>query len=71
MTTAWDLFRQATAWHVNSQHVARHNALVAAAAMADRRRELVDVEEFLAAYDAARLPQSTTGAPAYPARRFA
>lgn len=36
-----------TAWPVASQHVARRNALVASTALAARRRELRDVEEYL------------------------
>ena len=36
-------------WHVNSQQAARRNALVACTALAERRRELLDVEDFLAA----------------------
>jgi hypothetical protein len=35
-------------WPVRSQQVARRNALVACTALADRRRELEEVEEFLA-----------------------
>jgi hypothetical protein len=35
-------------WPVRSQQVARRNALVACTALADRRREVEDVEEFLA-----------------------
>lgn len=35
-------------WPVRSQQVARRNAMVACTALADRRRELEDVEEFLA-----------------------
>lgn len=35
-------------WPVQSQQVARRNALVACTALADRRRELEEVEEFLA-----------------------
>lgn len=34
-------------WPVRSQHGACRNALVAATALADRRRELTEVEEFL------------------------
>lgn len=36
-------------WHVRSQEVARRNALVACTALAERRRELLEVEEYLAA----------------------
>ncbi|HEX6878095.1 MAG TPA: hypothetical protein VF165_20730 [Nocardioidaceae bacterium] len=41
-------------WHVHSQRVARRNALAASTALADRRRELDDVEQFLATRAAAR-----------------
>lgn len=34
-------------WHVRSQQVSRRNALVACTALADRRREIEEVEEFL------------------------
>ena len=34
-------------WPVRSQHGATRNALVAATALAERRRELAEVEEFL------------------------
>jgi hypothetical protein len=37
-----------TTWHVSSQQHARRNALVASAALIQRRREIEDVEEFLA-----------------------
>lgn len=37
-----------TSWPVRSQQGARRNALVAATALAERRRELIEVEEFLA-----------------------
>jgi hypothetical protein len=36
-------------WHVHSQQVARRNALTASAVLAQRRRELEEVERFLAA----------------------
>lgn len=45
-------------WHVSSQQVARRNALVASTALAERRRELVEVEEFLRA----RAARSTAAA---------
>jgi hypothetical protein len=35
-------------WHLHSQRVARRNALAAAAVLAERRRELEEVEHFLA-----------------------
>jgi hypothetical protein len=46
--TPWRLVSAAVSWHVTSQHQARHNALVASTALARQRRELQDVEEFLA-----------------------
>jgi hypothetical protein len=39
--------RQLSSWHVNSHRVARRNALVAHRALTNRRRERVEVEEFL------------------------
>ena len=46
--------RSVTEWHVRSQQVARRNALVGATALAERRRQQADVEEFLEAYLARR-----------------
>ncbi|GAB2727249.1 hypothetical protein [Nocardioides pakistanensis] len=40
-------------WPVLSQQVARRNALVASTALAEQRRELAEVEEFLARHTAA------------------
>lgn len=42
----------ATQWHLTSQQHARRNALVASTALTQRRRELTDVEEFLAEHAA-------------------
>jgi hypothetical protein len=42
------LARAAVSWPVQSQRVSRRNALVACTALADRRREHEEVEEFLA-----------------------
>ncbi len=39
--------RHATRWHVRSHETARLNALMASTALTQRRRELVEVEEFL------------------------
>jgi hypothetical protein len=47
--TPWRLLKAAATWHVSSQQHARRNALVASTALTERRRELADVEEFLAA----------------------
>jgi hypothetical protein len=49
-----------TAWPVRSQQRARRNALVACTALTERRRELADVEEFLARRAAARAAAPTT-----------
>jgi hypothetical protein len=50
--TPWRVFGAAAAWPVTSQHRARRNALVGATALAERRRERVDVEEYLASRSA-------------------
>lgn len=47
-TKAAQLLRPLTEWPVQSQQVARRNALVASTALAERRRELDEVEEYLA-----------------------
>lgn len=44
--------RQATSWHLTSVEVARRNALVASTELAQRRRELHDVEAFLSRHQA-------------------
>jgi len=44
--------RGVTSWHVSSVEVARRNALVASTALAQRRQELRDVEDFLATHQA-------------------
>lgn len=41
------LISTAATWHVESQQVARRNALVASTALTERRRERLEVEEFL------------------------
>ena len=46
--TAWRIVSTAAAWPMASQQHARHNALVASAAMTQQRQERLDVEEFLA-----------------------
>ena len=43
-------------WPVHSQQQARRNAMIAATALARRRAELEDVEEFLAALGGAPAP---------------
>lgn len=59
LATAAHLLQAVSQWHVRSQQVARRNALVACTALAERRRELLEVEEFLASH-AARATASTT-----------
>jgi hypothetical protein len=54
------LVQAVTQWHVRSQQVARRNALVSCTALAERRRELAEVEDFLAAHAAAREARVTT-----------
>lgn len=44
----WTATRRATRLHVHSQEVAIRNAMVASTALTQRRRELIEVEEFLA-----------------------
>jgi hypothetical protein len=44
-------------WPIGSQQRARRNAMVASAALAQRRAELDDVEEFLAALGGAPVPE--------------
>lgn len=49
-------------WHVSSVEVARRNALVASTELAQRRLELREVEEYLAAHVATWAPrQAATG----------
>jgi hypothetical protein len=48
-------------WPVESQQRARRNALVASTALAQRRAELDDVEEFLAAVGEAPVPEAAQG----------
>lgn len=48
----WRIVTAAAGWHVTSQQHARLNALVASTALAQRRQELRDVEEFLAEHAA-------------------
>ena len=46
------LAASAASWHVTSQHRARRNALVASTALMQRRREIDEVEAFLAGHAA-------------------
>ena len=52
--TPWRLVSAAATWPVASQRQARRNALVASTALTQRRRELLDVEEYLAQHAAGR-----------------
>ena len=51
-------------WHVRSQQVSRRNALVACTALAERRREHEEVEEYLRRHARSRAValQGNTGA---------
>jgi hypothetical protein len=64
----WRVVSAAAGWHVTSQQQARRNALVASTALTQRRRELLDVEEFLeqhaAHHRAQRRPARATRATA-------
>jgi len=59
MNIARSLVRRATSWPLDSQHVARRNALVALSVLADRRQERLEVEEFLARHLAPRSADDT------------
>ena len=48
--------RRIATWHVTSQQQARRNALVASTALTQSRRELLEVEDFLAEHAARRGP---------------
>jgi len=50
--TPAQLIRSFGHWHVHTQEVARRNALVASTALAERRRERVEVDEFLSSLEA-------------------
>jgi hypothetical protein len=49
---------RSSAWIPGSQQHARRNALVASTALAERRLERLEVEEFLAEHAAMRAPAS-------------
>jgi hypothetical protein len=59
LTAPARLLLSLTRWHVHSQQTARRNALVACTALAGQRRELDEVEEFLAKHAAARATATT------------
>jgi predicted component of type VI protein secretion system len=46
--TPWHLVTSAATWHLRSQQHATSNALAASTSLAQRRREIEEVEEFLA-----------------------
>ena len=50
----WSALRPLVEWHVRSHLAARRNALIASTALAQRRRERIEVEEFMAVYLDAR-----------------
>ena len=50
------------AWSVESQQRARRNAMIASTALAQRRAEIDDVEEFLAALGRVRAPEAAAHA---------
>lgn len=57
--TAARLVRSLGNWHVHTQEVARRNALVASTALAERRREQVEVETFLSSLEARSAAETT------------
>jgi hypothetical protein len=58
--TAWRMVSTAAAWPMASQQHARHNARVASTALMERRKERLDVEEFLADRAAQRAEPMTS-----------
>lgn len=53
------LLRETVHWPVSSQQTSRRNALVACTALAERRREHDEVEEFLERHRAVRTDRVT------------
>ena len=51
------LTRRATRWYVDIDQVSRRNAMVASTALAQRRLEYVEVEEFLALHQTRHQPR--------------
>ena len=49
MDAPWRLARSVLAWPVDTQQGSRRNAMIASTALTERRRELDEVEDFLAA----------------------
>ena len=60
MTSPLRLVHGLLRWPLGSQEQSRRNAMVAATALAERRRERVETEDFLRRH--ARLPAATGGA---------
>ena len=54
----WRLVSAAAQWHLTSQQQSRRNALVASTALTERRRELLDVEQFLAEHARMQAPRA-------------
>ena len=54
MESPWQSLHHLATWHVRSAERSRHNAMVAATALAGRRAERDDVEAFLERHLAAR-----------------
>ena len=50
--------RRATGWYVDLDQVSRRNAMVASTALAQRRLEYVEVEEFLALHQMRHEPRA-------------
>jgi hypothetical protein len=61
--TFWTLFRDLARWHVTTQYGARHNALLACTALAQRRRERDEIEPFLRAVQPSATVESNRADP--------
>jgi hypothetical protein len=61
----WSATRRAARMHVQSHEVAIRNAMVASTALTQRRRELIEVEEFLARHRAQRDAQVGVAVPGH------
>ena len=57
----WRVLEAAAAWPVTSQQQARRNALVSTTALAQQRRERLDVEDYLAARRSGAAARLLTG----------
>jgi len=65
----WTLVRDLARWPVTTQFNARRNALLACTALAQRRRERDDVEQYLGRMNPLVGPQATAFGPAANSRR--